>query len=748
MKHVSRLVWAAGLVALIAIPWMAEASIVIGPGEPDGISPVFTVDTEGAQRETFILINPANNLNLVMGWNERSAGRNGGQGFVPSFDYGATWGTSGELFDAASAISDPALCASATGGPLGTVAFTYIHNDFSGMRCRRSTDGGVTFGAGVVMIQADTLGAGIDKNWAVTDLEPTSPGFDTMYATVSDLDATVASPTESHILLSASVDQGATWPVTSVQLDTDLDGLLVQGSNVDVFGSTGATAHVWWETTGGSPLPFDIQWSTRVMNGGVAIVAPTSVPATGVPALPFLTPIPTTGDFGGHLNSGTTGVNFRVNSFPYIAIDTNPASPFFRNMYVVSTNSTAAAAGGGTDPDVMLWRYPAAGLVGTLVGPAVRNGIPILNDDGTTQDQVFPSITVAPDGAVEVFWLDTRNDPGGSPRARFDIYYTCSVDGGVTWGANTRITPTTFTHAGNTFIGDYDDSTTNRGGAPLGGGHTWRSYVVRNASGSGTDPTVQAVNNTAPAASLTGPTNIDCASAAVPAFFNAGGTVDVDADPITYTWTVTAANPVAGFPFATNTGNTASLSITLPFDPLSGNTYTTTVTATDFFGSSTSAVVVTNVVDNTPPLIVSGLTRTVLWPARNGLVPAGFTYSASDDCDPAPAKVVSVYSNEPNGAAPYTPDAVAGGPTNLDVRAERAFPGPGRFYIARYTATDASGNSSWNCHATIVPLYLTTSHILALRAAATAAQVACQASPVDVAPPGAPNAIVVGAALP
>ena len=97
------------LLALLVVPWPVEGAPFIGPGEADGISAVFLVDNEGAQRETFIEINPANNLNLILGWNERSAGRLSGQGFVSSFDYGVTWGTSGEISDGGGAHSDPAI---------------------------------------------------------------------------------------------------------------------------------------------------------------------------------------------------------------------------------------------------------------------------------------------------------------------------------------------------------------------------------------------------------------------------------------------------------------------------------------------------------------------------------------------------------------------------------------------------------------------------------------------------------------
>ena len=62
-----------------------------------------------------------------------------------------------------------------------------------------------------------------------------------------------------------------------------------------------------------------------------------------------------------------------------------------------------------------------------------------VTDDDPKQmfSQFYPNLGVAPDGRVEIAFWDTRNDPGY--RAN-DVYITTSVDNGVTWSKNTRVT--------------------------------------------------------------------------------------------------------------------------------------------------------------------------------------------------------------------------------------------------------------------------------------------------------------------
>jgi hypothetical protein len=62
-----------------------------------------------------------------------------------------------------------------------------------------------------------------------------------------------------------------------------------------------------------------------------------------------------------------------------------------------------------------------------------------VTDDDPAQlfTQVYPNISVAPDGRVDIAFFDTRNDPGTRSN---DVYYTSSSDNGATWSKNVRVT--------------------------------------------------------------------------------------------------------------------------------------------------------------------------------------------------------------------------------------------------------------------------------------------------------------------
>ena len=77
-----------------------------------------------------------------------------------------------------------------------------------------------------------------------------------------------------------------------------------------------------------------------------------------------------------------------------------------------------------------------------------------LNDDidprrNPNYDQMFPGISIAPNGRVDIAWWDFRTDalynPNGNGNTTrrdetcFDIFYTSSSDHGVTWARNSRI---------------------------------------------------------------------------------------------------------------------------------------------------------------------------------------------------------------------------------------------------------------------------------------------------------------------
>ncbi len=100
------------------------------------------------------------------------------------------------------------------------------------------------------------------------------------------------------------------------------------------------------------------------------------------------------------------------------------------------------------DPDILSIRSVDGGV--TWSQP-VR-----VNDDTGTEAQWFPWITIDETGIIHVVWYDRRHN--GSD---IDVYYARSLDGGLTYQSNIRITASSFTpvlpwETTNNFIGDYN----------------------------------------------------------------------------------------------------------------------------------------------------------------------------------------------------------------------------------------------------------------------------------------------------
>ncbi len=83
-----------------------------------------------------------------------------------------------------------------------------------------------------------------------------------------------------------------------------------------------------------------------------------------------------------------------------------------------------------------------------------------LDLDDTENDQFFPTLSINPNGVLDVAWYDRRNDPDNQ---LLDVYHRYSPDGGQTWSQELRVTdvssdPTHSKHQGGfTFLGDYID---------------------------------------------------------------------------------------------------------------------------------------------------------------------------------------------------------------------------------------------------------------------------------------------------
>ncbi len=97
-----------------------------------------------------------------------------------------------------------------------------------------------------------------------------------------------------------------------------------------------------------------------------------------------------------------------------------------------------------------------------------------INDDLSVYNhQWFATMSVAPNGRIDIVWLDTRADPAGLFKSV--LYYSFSVDQGVTWSENEQMSAIFDPHVGwpqQQKMGDYFDMVSDDGGAHLAWANT------------------------------------------------------------------------------------------------------------------------------------------------------------------------------------------------------------------------------------------------------------------------------------
>ena len=134
------------------------------------------------------------------------------------------------------------------------------------------------------------------------------------------------------------------------------------------------------------------------------------------------------------------------------------------NVYVLASvvrNSNSDSA------DVMFSRSADSGF--TWSAPVQ------INDDGTGNNHYhwFGTMSVAPNGRIDVVWLDTRDSPVDSLLS--SLYYSYSLDEGMTWSANQRLSPSFNSRIGwpqQGKMGDYFDMKSDENGANLAWSNT------------------------------------------------------------------------------------------------------------------------------------------------------------------------------------------------------------------------------------------------------------------------------------
>jgi uncharacterized repeat protein (TIGR01451 family) len=151
---------------------------------------------------------------------------------------------------------------------------------------------------------------------------------------------------------------------------------------------------------------------------------------------------------------------------------------------------------------------------------------------------------------------------------------------------------------------------------------------------------------------------------------------------------------------------------------------TTTIawTVTDASGNTASANQTVTVIDNQPPTVTSSVAVTTMGPPHNhALINVGLSATASDNCGTVGPLEIFVYSDEDDGLAPHSPDAVDIGLGTLKLRRERDGGSNGRVYLIVVKATDSSGNTSVSVTTVTVPLSNSAGDIASVNAQAAAA---------------------------
>jgi len=360
----------------------------------NGVDPLASSTT---QSETSIAINP-NTGAICSTFNDSYHYHIEGTGYIGfsrSVDGGASFQDGGVMPPGGGGVSrgDPSVVWRASDGYF---YFTCIHEAANwGLGLWRSTDDCATF----EWVGLAHAGSSDDKEFMAVDNAPSSPYYGRLYVAWTDFG------TGGYIRLVRS-DNGTTWsaPVT-LSTSTSVQGAWpAVAPNGDVYVA-------WLRWTTGDLMSFEIVRST---NGGVSFT-PVTNPRSNV-VVPR--------DAAATQQCGRDALNGRIRYLPSPQIAVGPDGC----LHVAYSYDPDGYDVG----DVVNSYYRRSCDHGTTWGPEV-----LVSDDGTLTDQFFPNVAVNADNVVAASWYDRRLDPVGN--YYFDRYRTLSLDGGVTWEANERV---------------------------------------------------------------------------------------------------------------------------------------------------------------------------------------------------------------------------------------------------------------------------------------------------------------------
>jgi len=365
-----------------------------------------------AANEPSIAIDPANPNIIAIGWRQfDTISSNFRQaGYAYSTDGGETWTFPGAI-EPGIFRSDPVLGANSS-----SKLFYYSLSTAVGYTCElfNSIDGGATWLGSVPAY-------GGDKGWMTID-RTGSLGEGNIYCFSRD-------DVWTTIVMTRSVDGGQYFqPLVNVPQNPGR-GTLAVGVEGELYAAG---------------LSFN--------NGQFAFARSSNAPdSLATPVFEFSTQLNLGGQFSSYVGPNPGGLLGQT----IVACDNSGASGD-STVYVLSSVDPP-----GTDPlDVYFIRSTDRGM--TWSSPVRVN-----DDPGTSAWQWFGTMSVAPNGRIDVIWLDTRDDQGTYLSS---LYYSFSEDNGQTWSQNERLSPAFDPHVGwpqQNKMGDYFDMISDDDGASI-----------------------------------------------------------------------------------------------------------------------------------------------------------------------------------------------------------------------------------------------------------------------------------------
>lgn len=338
-----------------------------------------------AANEPSMAIDPTSPNRMIMGWrqfdNVNSNFRQAGYGY--SENGGESWTFPG-VIDPGVFRSDPVLGSDGEGN-LFYNSLTYDGGNDYWCDVYRIEDGGVVWDNG-------TYAQGGDKQWMIVD-QTEEMGAGNIYATWN-ANFSICAPYN----FTRSYDGGNIYEECTFVTDQPYWGTLDYSDNGDLYvcGATG------WGNN------FAVVKSTFAKN----------------PDVPVLWNYSTAVNLGGYATTGGPNPAGLIGQ-AWVAVDrsTNETNG---NIYLLCSVETFS----GDPADVMFSRSEDEGLTWS-------NPIRINKDISNNNYQWFGTMSVAPNGRIDVVWLDTRGAPPGTFYSA--LYYSYSIDGGLNWSADEQL---------------------------------------------------------------------------------------------------------------------------------------------------------------------------------------------------------------------------------------------------------------------------------------------------------------------